>query len=175
MTETLKELFARGYRARSENDLAESRAIFIDGVRKAALEADRPSLAEALCGLAQAERGIGNLAAASHHYANAAVLYRELGLPERLAFAIRHQADVLRETNNAVEAESLYREALEIYRQLGEPAMLSLANTLRGLALVYEAEGKADTSRGLWQEARELYQKCNVQAGVEESDQKLSL
>jgi tetratricopeptide (TPR) repeat protein len=174
VTETFKELFARGYRARSENRLAESRAAFLEAVRKAAVEADRPSLAEALCGLAQAERGIGNPEAAGHHYANAAVLYRELGLPERLAYAIRHEADILRETGKVVEAEPLYLEAEEIYRQLGEHATLDLANTLRGLALVNESTAKMDASKALWQEARELYAKCNVEAGVAECYDKLS-
>jgi tetratricopeptide (TPR) repeat protein len=120
MNETFKELFARGHRAQSENDLAGSRAAFIEAVRQAAVEADRPSLAEALCGLAEAERGLGNLEASSHHYANAAVLYRELEQPERLASAIRHQADVLTEASNLVEAEPLYREAEEIYQRPGE-------------------------------------------------------
>jgi hypothetical protein len=68
----LQELFARGYRARLENDPAESRAAFFEAVREASIEADRPSLAEALCGLAQAERDIGNLRAESHQYANVA-------------------------------------------------------------------------------------------------------
>jgi hypothetical protein len=79
MNETFKELFVRGYQARREDRLADSRAIFIEAVRKASIEADRPSLAEALCGLAQAERDIGNPKAASHHYANAAMLYRQVG------------------------------------------------------------------------------------------------
>ena len=174
MTETFKELFARGYRARSENRLAESRAAFLEAVRKAAVEADRPSLAEALCGLAQAERGIGNPEAAGHHYANAVVLYRELGLPERLAYTIRHEADILRETCKAVEAESLYLEAEKIYRQLGEQAALDLANTLRGLALVNELAAKIDASKAFWQEARELYERCKVKAGIKECDERLS-
>ena len=174
MTETFNELFTRGYQARREDRLADSRAVFIEAVRKAAIEADRPSLAEALSGLAQAERGIGNLEAAAHHYANAAVLYRELGLRERLAFAIRHEADIRREAGKAVEAEPLYLEAEEIYRQLGEQATLDLANTLRGLALVYESTAKNDASKALWQEARELYAKCNVDAGIAECDEKLS-
>ena len=173
MTETFNELFTRGYQARREDRLADSRAVFIEAVRKAAIEADRPSLAEALSGLAQAERGIGNLEAAAHHYANAAVLYRELGLRERLAFAIRHEADIRREAGKAVEAEPLYLEAEEIYRQLGEQATLDLANTLRGLALVYESTAKNDASKALWQEARELYAKCNVDAGIAECDEKL--
>jgi tetratricopeptide (TPR) repeat protein len=174
MTETFEELFARGYQARRENQLAESRAAFFEAVRKAALEADRPLLAEALCGLAQAERGIGNLEAAAHQFSNAAILYREMGQQERLAFALRHQADVLRELLRFSEAEPLYLEAENIYRQLGEPATLDLANTLRGLALLNKATGRLQESKALWQEARQLYSKCNVNAGIEECDKQLS-
>lgn len=173
MTETFKELFARGYQARREDRIGDSRAVFIEAVRRAAIEADRPSLAEALCGLAQAERDIGNPQAASHHYANAAVLYRQVGPPARLAFAIRHEADVLREMCKPAEAEPLYLEAEGIYRQLGEKATLDLANTLRGLALVNESAAKMDASKALWREARELYAKCNVEAGVAECDESL--
>jgi tetratricopeptide (TPR) repeat protein len=174
VAETLKDLFARGYQARREDRVADSRAVFIEAVRRAAVEADRPSLAEALCGLAQAERDIGNSEAVAHHYANAALLYRELGQPERLAFAVRHEADILRETGKAVEAEPLYLEAEKIYRQLGDKASLDLANTLRGLALVNESAAKTEASKALWQEARELYAKCNVEAGVAECSEKLS-
>ena len=138
---TLKELLAHGYGARAENDPAESRAAFFEAVRKASLEADRPSLAEALCGLAQAERDIGALGPASHQYANATVLYREIGPPARLAYALRHEADVLREMCRPADAEPLYLEAETIYRQLGGQAVLDLANTLRGLALVNESTG----------------------------------
>ena len=112
MNETFKELFARGCQARREDRLADSRAIFIGVVRKASIEADRPSLAEALYGLAQAERDMGNPEAASHHYANAAVLYRQVGPPARLAYATRHEADVLREMCHPAKAEPLYLEAV---------------------------------------------------------------
>jgi hypothetical protein len=61
-----------------------------------------------------------------------------------------------------------------IYRQLDEKATLDLANTLRGLALVNESAAKMDASKALWQEARELYAKCNVEAGVAECDEKFS-
>jgi len=172
--DTLKELLARGYRARSENDPAESRAAFFEAVREASIEADRPSLAEALCGLAQAQRDIGNLAAANHEYENAAVLYRQVGPPAKLAYAIRHEADILRELRRPTDAERLYLEAEKIYRQLGQQATLDLANTLRGLALVNESVGKLDASKMLWSEARELYADCNVEAGVSECDKKLS-
>src|ERR1700749_85204 len=174
MTETFQEQFARGYQARREGRAADSRAIFFKAVRSAAEEGDRPSLAEALCGLGQAERDIGNLGAAQHHYQGASVLYREIGPPERLAFALRHEADILRELCKPAEAEPLYLEAEGIYRQLGKGAELDLANTLRGLALAYESSGKADPSQSLFAQARDLYAKCNVQAGVQECEQKLN-
>ena len=173
MGESFQELFAQGYKARRENRIADSRAIFIKGVRSAAEEGDRASLAEALCGLGQAERDIGNLPAAHLHYAGAATLYREIGPPARLAYAIRHEADLLREECRSAEAEPLYLEAASIYRAQGEEAALDLANTLRGLALVAESSGKPDASKSFWQEARQLYAKCNVEAGVAECDKKL--
>lgn len=174
MAETFKEQFARGYQARRENRLADSRAIFLKAVRSAAEEADRPDLAEALCGLGQAERGIGSLEAARHHYASAALLYRQIGPPERLAYAIRHEADILREASQPAEAEPLYLEAEQIYRQLGEEATLDLANTLRGLALVNESSGRTDAARSLFEQARDLYVKCDVEAGAAECNQRLS-
>ena len=174
MAETFQEQFARGYQARREDRLADSRAIFLKAVRSASEEGDRPALAEALCGLGQAERGIGNLEAARHHYASAAVLYRQIGPPERLAYAVRHEADILLEASLPAEAEPLYLEAEGIYRQQGEEAALHLANTLRGLALVNESLGRPDAARSLIQQARDLYAKCNVEAGVAECNKKLS-
>ncbi len=175
MTGTFDELFARGNRARQEDDLAESRAAFIEAVRKAAEEADRAALAEALCGLGEAERGIGNLEAASHHYANAVVLYRQIGPPKRLAYALRHEADTVREACRPADAGPLYLEAEQIYRQLGEESTLDLANTLRGIAMVNEDAGERQSARSLWSEARELYARCNVEAGIAECDRKLAL
>ena len=174
MTETFKEQFARGYQARREGRLADARTIFIKAVRSASEEADRPDLAEALCGLGQAEHGIGSLQAARHHYANAVVLYREIGPPERLAYALRHEADILREACLPAEAEPLYVEAAGIYRHESEGAELDLANTLRGLALVNESSGKVDASKSLFEQARAMYAKCNVEAGVAECKEKLS-
>jgi exonuclease VII small subunit len=37
---------------------------------------------------------------------------------------------------------------------------------------VYESSGKLDASRSLFEQARELYAKCKVQAGVTECDEK---
>jgi hypothetical protein len=116
MTGKFADLLAEGHRALRENRLADSRAIFFDGVRKASIESDRSSLAEALVGLAQAESAIGNCAAAQHQYANAVLLYREIGPPKMLACTLRHQADLLVQLNKPQEAEPLYLEAEKLYR-----------------------------------------------------------
>ena len=173
MADEFQELFAKGYQARREGRFPESRALFLDGVRKAAEHFNRAALAEAFCGLAQAERDIGNLQAAHHHYANAVLLYRQIGPPDRLAYAARHEADLAREFNQPAEAEPLYREAETIYRGLGDNAVLDLANTLRGLAMVKEQTGPAQAARPLWLEARDLYARCDVKAGVAECERYL--
>ncbi len=124
--------------------------------------------------MAQAENEIGNCEAARQHYASAAVLYRQVGPVSRVAFAIRHEADMLRQMRQPSEAEPLYLEAEKIYRQQGDEAALDLANTLRGLALTREATGTPEAYRSLWVEARDLYMRTDVKAGVEECDRKLS-
>jgi tetratricopeptide (TPR) repeat protein len=174
MTEKFKELLAEGHRARQESRLSASRAIFFDLVRKAAEEGDRPSLAEALGGLAEAEDGIGNCAAARHHYAGAAVLYREIGPPKALACTLRHEADLWMQTNQPAEAEPLYLEAEKAYRQSGQESALDLAHTLRALALITEAKGEAKAARSLWQEACEIYARLEIKEQRAECDRKLS-
>jgi hypothetical protein len=175
MADKLKELIAEGYRAKRENRLAASRAAFFDVVRKAAEEGDRASLAEALGGLAEAEDGIGNCAAARHHYASAAALYSQIGPPAMLACSLRHEADLWMQTNQPAEAEPLYLEAANIYRQGGEESALDLARALRSLALIAEGKGETSAARSFWQEACEIYARRNVKDSLEECNRKLSL
>jgi tetratricopeptide (TPR) repeat protein len=173
MTQKFSDLFAEGRRARRENRLPASRAIFIDCVRKASEEGDRSALAEAFTGLAEAENEIGNCEAARHHYANAALLYRDIGPPKSLACAVGHEAGLLVQMNHFVEAEPLYLEAEKYYRQAGEESALDLANTLRGLARVKESTGEVQAAASLWREAREIYARRGVTEGVAECDRKL--
>ena len=175
MTDRFRDLFAEGYRARRENRLPAARAIFIDAVRKAAEDGDRASLAEALSGLAQSENEIGNCEAARHHYANAAVLYRQLEQPKMLASAIAHEADLLLRMNNPSEAEPLYLEAEKMYRQDGEDGALDLARTLRGMALIKEESGELEASRVLWLQVREISTRHDAKEAVAECDRKLFL
>jgi hypothetical protein len=143
MRQNLQEIIRKGHQAQCEGRLADSRAAFIDGVRRAAEDGDRTSLAEALCGLAEAEKGIGNLKAASLHYASAAVLYRQIGAKHPLADSLRHEAEVLWQMCQGQEAEPLYAEAEIIYRSLGDEAILDL-NTLRRLGLIKQQMGATE-------------------------------
>jgi tetratricopeptide (TPR) repeat protein len=174
MTEKFSDLFAEGYRAQRENRLPASRAIFLDGVRKASEEGDRPALAEAFTGLAAAENEIGNCQAARHHYANAALLYREIGPPKMLACAIGHEADLLLGMKQPLEAEPLYLEAEKFYRQNGEESGLDLANTLRGLARAKEATGDLQAAASRWREACALYARRDVTEAAAECERKLA-
>ena len=174
MTDNFKELLAEGHRAQKENRLSASRAAFFDVVRKAAEEGDRPALAEALGGLAEAEDGIGNCAAARHHYAGAAALYREIGPAKMLACTLRREADLWMQTNQPEEAEPLYLEAENVYRQSGEESALDLAHTLRARALVREAKGETNAARPFWQEACEIYARHEVKDALTECHTKLS-
>ena len=151
-----------------------SRAIFIDAVRKASEQGDRAALAEALSGLATAESEIGNCEAARHHYANAAVLYREIGPPKMLACALGHEADLLLQMNQPLEAEPLYLEAEKFYRRNGEESALDLANTLRGLARAKEATGELQAAASLWREACAIYARRGVAEPAAECERKLS-
>ena len=175
MSDKFKELLAEGHRERQENRLSASRATFLDVVRKASEEGDRSSLAEALGGLAEAEDGIGNYEAARHHYANAVVLYRQIGPPKMLACTLRHEADLWMQANRPAEAEPLYLEAEKVYRENGEESALDLAHTLRARALIREAKGENTAARSLWQEACEIYARLQVRDALAECGKKLSL
>jgi tetratricopeptide (TPR) repeat protein len=170
MANDLKSLLEEGYQARRKGLVAHSRQLFLDAVRQASAVNDQASLAAAFCGLAQAEVDIGNCDAARHQYALAATLYRRIGPPERLAYAVRHEADVLRKLKQFEEARRLYLEAKRIYSQQNPEPTLDLANTVRGLALVSESFGRSGATISLWKQARELYLTANAPAGVQECD-----
>lgn len=123
---------------------------------------------EALIQQAQQARKAGQLYQAAGLYSQAAELYRAAGHELRLAHTLRHAADVLRDDGKLAQAEPLYLEALALYRAHPEAPHLDLANALRPLALLREAQ-----ARQLWTEARDLYDSVGVEAGVNECSQHL--
>lgn len=124
--------------------------------------------ADRLIASAYAARREGRLQQALDEYRSAAHFFQL-----RFAHAIRHAADVLRDMKRDREAIRKYEEALAVYRTL-EHRPLDLANTLRGYALAWESLGEIERAREGWREARDLYEKVQVQAGVDEASERLA-
>ena len=139
-----------------------------------AREHDDPvALARALHGRANVERDLGRLDVALRLYREAVPLCRRGDDPLALAHTVRHLGDVLRETGDLREAERCYAEALALYRAHPAPRALDFANAVRPMAILRETLGERDAARALWREARDLYRKAGVEAGVAESSARL--
>jgi hypothetical protein len=121
--------------------------------------------------MGQLERDQGNDDEAAKLYGEAAGLYRQLADQVGMAYAVRHQCDILRELGRLTEAEPLAVEGLAAYRALGSP--LDLANMLRVCALVKEDLGQTDEARRMWAEAGRLYRAARVEDGVQEARSRL--
>ncbi len=90
-----------------------------------------------------------------------------------LAHIIRHVGDIHWDMGDADLAEPCFEEALELYRANAPPPG-DLANALRPMALLKEAAGDKAAAYDLWDEARELYEKADVDAGVEECARRMA-
>lgn len=110
---------------------------------------------------------------AASHYEEAATLARSVNDHHALAIALRHVADIVRDSGDAKRALEASREAVSLYRGLGATP-LELANALRVNALALRAACEDDKALPLWIEARWLYHSVNVLAGVEECDRYLA-
>lgn len=165
---SLAEWIERGRGARRERRLEEAKDCFIAAVALGRRSVDRVMLAQALTGLGQTERDMGNSVSAIKHYLDAAEVYRTLENPLALAHSVRHAGDILREQGRLAEAKPHYNEALGIYREHAQTPPLYLANTLRGCALLQDALGLTEEAMLLWHEAVALYEAAGVEAGVAE-------
>lgn len=117
--------------------------------------------------LAYAQRAEGHIEAALQLYTDAEAECEDDALR---AHCQRHRGDILRELGQPGAAKAHLESAEHLYRQLGNDP-LSLANTLRGLALLYSREPDASA---LWAEAREIYARLGIAEGVRECDEHLS-
>lgn len=120
MSDASEKLLRQGFDQLTEGRISESRDTFLKVIRHSSEIGDRPSLADAFSGLAEAEFHIGNLTAAEHIYSNAAALYRELGDSQKLANVLHQRAILLRTLEKASEADATEREALSLDREHGE-------------------------------------------------------
>ena len=100
--------------------------------------------------------------------------YQKGKLPDQIAHALRHRADILSHLKRFDEAEQYYHEAIEIYRKQTNTHPGQLANALRGYALLSEQIQQLKRAVTTWKEIKSLYEACQVPEGVLEANHKIN-
>lgn len=98
--------------------------------------------------------------------------YKKTKNQSKIAHSIRHLADVQFQLGQLNKAEKNYQLSINLYRTIGS-SHLDLANALRGFAILLEKKDKLREAKKVWEETKELYQKCDIVAGIQEADDKL--
>src|SRR5262245_33734497 len=93
----------------------------------------------------------------------------------RLANRVRHLGDAYLASARMREAETCLVEALALYRSDPKASVLDLANSLRSIAILREAEGDVERATRHWEEGNRLYGSVDVPTGVAESAGHLAL
>src|SRR4051794_1778595 len=160
---------------RNEPDSGEARRLLLDRIEAGRQAGKGADLGDALAQLGQVERCEGNADAAIALYQEAAEIARSEGTPLRLAHRLRHIGDIYGEVGDAERAGLFYGEAMALYRADPAPPAVDLANLLRPLALLSEAQDQTEEARRYWSEARILYAQAGVGAGVDECTRHLEI
>jgi len=145
-------------------------------VRKAqdvSKEDDYDSLGRVFHVYMQLEHDQGNFSKALKFCQKSLEYYRKTEDPLKIAHSLRHVADLQREIGQDADSERNYREVIDIYRTNPKLNLGNLANALRGFALVLEQRDRIKEAIPVWEETKDLYQKCGIQAGVDEAEGKL--
>ena len=122
---------------------------------------------------AQIARDRHELDYALEWYNKALKLFQKIGEIGKIAHTIRHIADIESELGRTRQAEENYLRALEMYKLNKRTPDLDLANAHRGFAILLDNTGNKAKAKEIWTEARDLYMKANIQAGVEECEEHL--
>lgn len=139
-------------------------------VAEARTSGDKLTLAKALKALGDIERRPPFLReTANETFAEAADLYRELGLPFEEAWVLRHIGINHEYAERLPEAEKYYDASLNLFRQHATADSLDYANAVRYPAVIKNRVGKRDESTQLWIEAVQRYDKAGISAGVAEA------
>jgi tetratricopeptide (TPR) repeat protein len=163
-------LLEQGRTAYRENRPKYARQLFRSSLRACGKNGDTGLKADIYVALGKVERDLKQNQPAVSHYRSAAELYRARNETMKLAHAVRHVVDILREMGKLDESEPFTMEAIAIYRRHEPLPRMSLANALRVAALLKEEEQIPDEALRFWTEARELYRLEGVHAGAAESE-----
>jgi len=166
MTEAIDKLLNAAAQARREKRPEDGRRELIEAVALAREAHDPRQLVRALTELGRIERDLGHGDAALAAYDDAAAIYRRDEDALKLAHTVRHIGDIHQDAKRADAAEACYHEALALYGAHPEAPVLDLANAVRPLALLKDDAGEFDEADRLWEQAKNLYEAVNVQAGV---------
>jgi tetratricopeptide (TPR) repeat protein len=166
-------LLNRAHKARLDHSPEQARALLREAVEQSRAADDPHALGRALAKLGQIERDMGDTDTALDHYREAASIARAEDDALGLAHRLRHIADIHRNEDRLDLAEPSYDEALAIYRSREGAPPLDLANTVRPMAMLKEKQGWTGEAAALWAEAKALYARAGVEAGVAESAARL--
>lgn len=171
------DLVKQALAARRDGDAEAAEAAAREALSQARARNDdggRDALVVALSVMAQIDQDAGRLDVATQRYAQAAEVCRRPPVSPRLPHVLRHLGMLQLRAKNLLAAISCCEEAVKIRRGQPDTPTLEMANTLRPLALIREAEGRKLDAVALWQEAASLYATAGVDSGVEESLSRLA-
>jgi tetratricopeptide (TPR) repeat protein len=160
--------------ARRAGDVERAVALVAEALTLARAGRDVRDLVRALKADAQIYRDTDRPESAIAPYEEAVALYREDGDPLGLAHTVRHLGDVMYELDRHFEADIHLTEAVTLYRENDGAHELDLANAVRPLAILREAQGRFDEAVDLWAEARDRYDAVGIRAGVQEAENHLT-
>ena len=174
MADAIEELVERAVRARRERRLTDAKGAWTEAMALARVAGGTRALIQSLKGLGQVERDLGNDSEALSLYEEAVRLCRAEGDTQLLAHTLRHLGDIRSDLHQWQLARPSYEEALALYRRDASTETLDLANAIRPFAILKEQPGEKEAARGLWEEARQLYEAAGVATGVAESTNRLA-
>lgn len=171
--ETIDALLAQAMESRRAGVYGEARdaAERAASIARHAPEPER--LARALTVIAGIDVDQRRPEAARSRYEEAVELYREHGDLLSAADALRHLGELHTEASRLDEANVALEDALAVQRvdERAEPG--ALADSIRSLGILREAQARHEEARALWREARDLYAQEHDQEGVNEMDEHL--
>jgi predicted ATPase/class 3 adenylate cyclase len=137
---------------------------FLERAMMGSNEVEEPTRAAALYAAARLYEARGDYDRAEPFLVKSLVLYRELGNPERIAYALHLQADIAWRRGILDMARSLAEESLAVFRELGDRG--AIASLLLHLGALAADQGEYARARDLLAESlainRELGDKGNI-------------
>ena len=170
--EELNRLLAKAWAMRNNEQYYEAKNI-VDGANQKCKRDDYNSLGRIYHIYMQIAFDQSNFDEALKNCKTSVIYYHKTENQAKIAHSTRHLADIQSQLGKIDEAERNYRESIEIYRKKNDSSFLDLANALRGHAILLEKKNEVLEAIKFWEEAKELYKECSIEAGVQEANSKL--